>query len=242
MELKENLNKKSKAIEQQAKLSVDVNYNQAMLFPNNEYAGNNIQEQDVVQNGIQRLSETVGSAEALNMYQNNRPSENMLQIQQDIIMNNVPQFEITIKEAKDRILQLQDFIRFMMVPNIDYGFIPNCPKPTLFKAGAEKLCDVYGLTKQIEVANRIEDFNQGLFHYEVKATLTNKRTGLVGAEGIGCCNNKEKKYVNHDPFSIMNTILKIAKKRALVDAVLSATRTSGIFSQDLENMNQNRAG
>jgi len=36
---------------------------------------------------------------------------------------------------------------------------------------------------------------------------------------------------NDDLFGIWNTVLKMAKKRALVDAVLSATRSSGIFSQ-----------
>lgn len=41
---------------------------------------------------------------------------------------------------------------------------------------------------------------------------------------------------NDDVFSLANTILKMAKKRALVDAVLSATRSSGIFTQDLEDI------
>lgn len=242
MDLKENLNMKSRAMSQQVNNTEAMNNNQNILFPDNPSRGDNIQWQEVIPNRVQQSQEVVHNTEQYAINQNDQQAGSLLPMQPDIIMNNVPQFEITIKEAKDRILQLQDFIRFMMVPNIDYGFIPNCPKPTLFKAGAEKLCDVYGLTKQIEVVNRIEDFNQGLFHYEVKATLTNKRTGLVEAEGIGCCNNKEKKYVNQDPFSVMNTVLKMAKKRALVDAVLSATRTSGIFSQDLENINQNRAG
>jgi hypothetical protein len=33
----------------------------------------------------------------------------------------------------------------------------------------------------------------------------------------------------------VNTIIKMAKKRAYIDATLSATRTSGIFTQDLED-------
>lgn len=37
---------------------------------------------------------------------------------------------------------------------------------------------------------------------------------------------------NQDPWAQWNTVLKMAKKRALVDAVLSATRSSGLFSQD----------
>lgn len=40
---------------------------------------------------------------------------------------------------------------------------------------------------------------------------------------------------NEDPYSLVNTILKMAKKRAVVDAVLSATRSSGLFTQDLED-------
>jgi len=41
---------------------------------------------------------------------------------------------------------------------------------------------------------------------------------------------------NQSPHSIWNTVLKIAKKRALVDATLSATRSSGIFTQDMEDL------
>ena len=44
------------------------------------------------------------------------------------------------------------------------------------------------------------------------------------------------KVENQSPFSLWNTILKIAKKRALVDATLSATRSSGIFTQDMEDL------
>lgn len=147
----------------------------------------------------------------------------------------IPAMVVDMEYAKSRIVELQNFIKVMMVPNIDYGFIPGCPKPMLFKPGAEKLCDIYGLSKQIEVIKRMEDWDKGIFHYEVKATLTNKRTGLVESEGLGSCNNREKKFAGQDPFSVINSILKMAKKRAIVDATLAATRTSGIFGQDMEN-------
>lgn len=41
---------------------------------------------------------------------------------------------------------------------------------------------------------------------------------------------------NDDVFSQKNTILKMAKKRALVDAALSAGRLSDIFTQDMEDI------
>jgi hypothetical protein len=39
-----------------------------------------------------------------------------------------------------------------------------------------------------------------------------------------------------NPYDYYNTALKIAKKRALVDAALTATGTSDLFSQDIEDM------
>lgn len=44
------------------------------------------------------------------------------------------------------------------------------------------------------------------------------------------------KVENDDIFSQVNTILKMAKKRALVDAALSAGRLSNLFTQDMEDM------
>ncbi len=148
----------------------------------------------------------------------------------------VPEFEITINEARERIMMLQKFVKEMMIPNVDYGVIPKCNKPSLFKPGAEKLCDIFGFSKQLEILNRIEDWDKGLFHYEIKTILINKRTGLVESEGIGCCNSMEAKFKKQDSFSIINTLLKMAKKRAFIDAVLSATRSSDIFTQDIEDM------
>lgn len=151
-------------------------------------------------------------------------------------ISHIPNIEVNLKDAKGRIEELQAFIKYMMVPNIDYGFVSGCPKPMLFKSGAEKLCDIYGFTKQIAIIEKTENWEIGIFHYVVKAILINKRTGLIESEGIGACNSKEKKFASQDAYSIVNNILKMAKKRAIVDATLAATRTSGIFAQDMENM------
>lgn len=164
------------------------------------------------------------------------PGQIQLPIQDEQPVSVVPTFAVTLVEAKERIRMLQEFVRDMMVPGLDYGVIPGCPKPSLLKPGAEKLCDIFGFSKQIEVISRLEDYTAGTFAYEVKATLISKRTGFIEAEGVGCCNSKERKYRTQDPFSIANTILKMAKKRALVDAVLSATRSSGLFTQDMEDI------
>ncbi|REB77455.1 hypothetical protein CP883_05605 [Cutibacterium acnes] len=122
-----------------------------------------------------------------------------------------------------------------MVKGIDYGMVDGFSKPTLLKPGAEKLCDVFGFSKSVDVVNRIEQWNTGIFAYEVKMTLIRKDNGIIEAEGLGSCNSKEAAFQQQNPFTIVNTVLKMAKKRALIDAVLSATRSSGIFTQDIED-------
>lgn len=124
----------------------------------------------------------------------------------------IPIMAVDMEYSKNRIVELQNFIKIMMVPNIDYGFIPGCPKPMLFKPGAEKLCDIYRLSKQIEVIKRMEDWDKGIFHYEVKAALTNKKTGLVESEGLGNCNNREKKFARRAPFFCNQQCFKNGKE------------------------------
>ena len=143
---------------------------------------------------------------------------------------------MNVEEAKERLLILEEFVKSMMIQGQDYGLIPGCNKPSLFKPGAEKLCDVFGFSKKVEIINRYENWEKPFVHYEVKVILTDKKTGQMEAEGIGSCNSMEKKYANQNTYNICNTLIKIAKKRALIDAILSATNSSGIFTQDIEDL------
>jgi ssDNA-binding Zn-finger/Zn-ribbon topoisomerase 1 len=210
--------------------------------------------------------------------------------------------------AQSRLKQFQEFISKYMVDGEDYGEIPgtgvkcdcnknpDCPhchgsgfrkKKTLLKPGADKLCELYGLSDSYRVIDRLVDFDRGLFDYEIECTLS--RDGMVIATGLGSCSSFEGKYrwrdskrvcpqcgkesiikgkkefgggwvclaqkggcgekfqegdgeiedqeigriENDDIATLKNTILKMAKKRAKVDATLSATRSSGVFTQDL---------
>lgn len=47
---------------------------------------------------------------------------------------------------------------------------------------------------------------------------------------------EKKKQVRTNPSDVGNTILKMAKKRAQVDAVITATAASDIFTQDIEDL------
>jgi hypothetical protein len=147
-----------------------------------------------------------------------------------------PDFAATPEEVARRTAMLRDYVAEHMREGEDYGVVPGGSKPTLFKPGAEKLNAVFGLSPVVDVTNRIEDWDNGFVAYEVKVTLLNKRSGGIEAEGVGSCNSRERRYKNQDAANIANTILKMAKKRALVDATLSATRASGMFTQDLEDI------
>jgi hypothetical protein len=47
---------------------------------------------------------------------------------------------------------------------------------------------------------------------------------------------EKKKQIRINPADVSNTILKMAKKRAQVDAVITATAASDIFTQDIEDL------
>lgn len=153
-----------------------------------------------------------------------------------------PDFAVDPAEMTRRTAMLKDYVREHMSEGEDYGIIPGGSKPTLFKPGAEKLNAVFGLSPLVELNNRVEDWDNGFVAYEVKVTLLNKRTQGIEAEGVGSCNSRERRYKNQDAANVANTILKMAKKRALIDATLSATRASGMFTQDLEDLDLSAQG
>ena len=155
---------------------------------------------------------------------------------------NEPRQAGAIEQAKQRKEELDLFVQEVLIADIDYGNIPKTDKYCLFKSGAEKLCDLYGYGKRFELISRDVDSEKPYFAYEIKAVLFDGNTGQIVAEGVGCCNSKEKKYLKYAPFDTANIVLKMAKKRAFVDAVLTATRSSDVFSQDIvEDDGENKA-
>jgi len=48
----------------------------------------------------------------------------------------------------------------------------------------------------------------------------------------------EYKIENDDPYTLANTVLKMAKKRAQIDAVLTVASLSEVFTQDIEDMRE----
>lgn len=134
--------------------------------------------------------------------------------------------------------------RGVMQEGVHYGVIPHTSgKPSLLKAGAEMLCTLFRLVPSYVVTRT--DLDGGHREYEVSCKLTKLDTGQVWSEGVGLCTTLESKYryrwknkervENPDIADVYNTVLKMAKKRALVDATLTATGCSSMFTQDVED-------
>lgn len=153
----------------------------------------------------------------------------------------------------------------LMQKKSDYDTIPGCgPKPVLLKAGAEKLCSVFGLAPEIH----IEDLGgPDERRYRVTVRMMSS-TGVFLGQGVGEASSAEKKWawreaykseydatpedrrnikrtmdgetyqVRTNPADQANTVLKMAKKRALVDATLTVTAASDLFTQDIEEFDE----
>ena len=121
---------------------------------------------------------------------------------------------------------------------VDYDTIPNCGrKPALLKAGAEHLAQIFKFKTTSEIVNRVEVFDKNFILYEVATTVYNAN-GEIIAVGLGSCNTLERKYIKQGLAMSLNTVLKMARKRSYVDAILSATGTSRIFTQDIEELKE----
>lgn len=144
-----------------------------------------------------------------------------------------------ITDSMNKINQFQKVIQSTLVVDHDYGAaFFGSSKPSLLKPGAEKILMLLGLASEYEIIEKIQDYEEGFFSYTIRCILT--KGGQVITEGLGHCNSKEKKYESdkQDKYMLGNTCLKMAKKRAQVDAALTVGSLSNIFTQDLEDMVQ----
>jgi len=189
--------------------------------------------------------------------------------------------------------KFQEIVKSYLQAGTDYGKIPGTTKDTLFKPGAEKLCEIYGFYADFAIEQQIENWDKvpELFDYTVKCTIKRRNDDKVMGTAIGSCNSYEGKYKwrdanrncpkcaaetifkakedkgggwycwtkkggcgaqftaddksitaqlhgkvpNVDVATQKNTVLKMAQKRALVSAAVASTRSSGIFTVDVED-------
>jgi hypothetical protein len=139
-----------------------------------------------------------------------------------------------IEEMRNQLALLREFVAQVMIRGEHYGVIPGTQKPTLLKAGAEFLREAYGFEVKSQcVERKYIERDKDYIEYTYRVELF--QNGISVGVCEGSCNNYERRYEKLSPFAVMNTIQKMAQKRAYVGAVISATRSSNIFTQDLED-------
>jgi len=142
-----------------------------------------------------------------------------------------------VQATMNKITQFQQVIQKTLHQGHDFGIIPGTDKPTLLKPGAEKILMMMGLRSEFEIVDSTRDFEKGFFQYQVRCRLL--KGDMVITEGLGACNTRERKYLKMDPYTMDNTVLKMAKKRSLIDATLLVASLSDVFTQDLEDIDIN---
>ncbi|HMA34000.1 MAG TPA: hypothetical protein VKY74_05905 [Chloroflexia bacterium] len=133
---------------------------------------------------------------------------------------------------------IREFIARNLKSGTDYGTVLSNgreSKPSLFKPGAEKICLLFQLRpKFLADAPTLAMAGNpaGLFAYICR--LFDPQGHIVG-EGRGAAELTERAGWT------ANNAIKIAEKRAQVDAVLRTAGLSEIFTQDLEDLEQRQA-
>lgn len=144
------------------------------------------------------------------------------------------ELEVALQQETEKRRLIDKYIKDNMVYGVDYAEIPGCGnKPTLLKPGAERVLSLFNLRAEFcfDVPTH-ECMPQAVKDSGVvclKCMLHN-RNDIVVSEGYGVAEHKERKNWTR------NMQMKIAKKRALVDACLSVASLSDRFTQDLEDM------
>jgi hypothetical protein len=146
-----------------------------------------------------------------------------------------------LSEYWDRRQAFRDWIKSHMQEGLHFGYPPGCKpgnadpkqwqaKPSLYKAGADFICDLLGLQPMFEAD--LDGWKQlgepkGTFVSSCK--LISRATGEVIGHGRGAFKIGTKGMQE-------NASLKMSQKAAKVDAVLNAYGLSDLFTQDVEDM------
>ena len=138
---------------------------------------------------------------------------------------------LSIEEAKEFESKINDCIDQLFQEGVHYGTVTGVKKKFLFKAGAEVIANLLGLVVRTEIIDKVEDYANGYFSYTCKTWLIDG-SGVVRAEGLGCCNSRENKYQKSNPYNVVNILIKLSKKRSFTDAILGVASLSNKFSQD----------
>lgn len=103
----------------------------------------------------------------------------------------VPSGRMAVAEVVQHAMVVQEVMHAVMKPGLHYGKVPGTDKPTLFKAGAEKLCMVFKIGDDY----RMEDLSTAdTVRYRITCVGIHTPSGAVLGQGVGECSGNEEKY------------------------------------------------
>lgn len=101
--------------------------------------------------------------------------------------------DLTVLSARDirkNVNLIQEVMSSVMKDGVHYGIIPGCPKPSLFKPGAEKIASTF----RIAIKSAVEDLSG---HDEKRYRVTCSAFGIDGNDlgsAVGECSTNEEKF------------------------------------------------
>lgn len=179
-------------------------------------------------------------------------------------VDNYGSRSLTAADVRAQVNLIKDVMIEVMQDGTHYGKIPGTNGKSLWKAGAEKLMATFRLAARPRVEDLSADgevhyriflgletasgafVGEGLGECSSLEEKYRWRKATHVKEWDNAPESRrrikyekdggETKQVRTNPADVANTILKMAKKRAQVDAVITATAASDIFTQDIEDL------
>lgn len=97
---------------------------------------------------------------------------------------------LTARDIRQQVNRIQEVLKEVMKKDVHFGIIPGCPKPSLFKPGAEKIA----VTFRIAVKSEVQDLSYGdEKRYRVTCTAFALDGSVLGSS-TGECSSDESKY------------------------------------------------
>jgi len=168
----------------------------------------------------------------------NMTDTNIIKSEPVIQVLTTQDLSLRIKEETEQRKLINEYIAQNMRTGVDYGTIKFTKrdgtevesKPSLFKPGSEKFCSLFHFRPTFERDDDTWEMSgkiPGLFCYRCQLVST---SGAIVGEGRGTAKVTEKQGWTE------NNAIKIAEKRAQIDAVLRTGGLSDFFTQDIEDM------
>lgn len=106
----------------------------------------------------------------------------------DLMINDSP--VLTARDIRQHVNLIQEVMKAVMKEGTHYGTIPGCPKPSLFKPGAEKIASTF----RIAVTSDVEDLSTSdEKRFRVTCTAYASNGSRLGSS-VGICSSREEKY------------------------------------------------